>query len=302
MTLTQIKYFVETAKCLNFTQAAKNLYVSQQVISKQIQSLENEINVRLFDREKKTVRLTKGGEILFSVWMPFLKDLEESIARAEKVSSLKKRKIRIGIIELSPLIDTLIPLLAQNRTSLLDAEYDFETGTFYQMKERLDIGRIDMLITLSTELPPLVGEMNREVLAHPELGIVLSKNHPLAQKDNLNVIDIKDETFYILENSYSSDAEEEIISFCKRAGFVPENIKYFKSIESMEIALNMGKGTTIAFDVFFRNTGGNLKFYPLNDQRKNETPDVVIAWKDNSFIQYARELKAILPIGNYSSF
>lgn len=60
MTITQIKYFVAVAECLNFTKAADQLYVTQQVISKQIKHLEKEIGFDLFKRDKRNVILTEG--------------------------------------------------------------------------------------------------------------------------------------------------------------------------------------------------------------------------------------------------
>ena len=58
ITLVQIEYFLALARYLNFTEAAKNLYISQPSLSKQIASLERSIGVELFYRNKRDVRLT----------------------------------------------------------------------------------------------------------------------------------------------------------------------------------------------------------------------------------------------------
>ena len=56
MTIHQIECFLEAAKTLNFTEAASRLYISQQGLSRQIASLEKELELRLFDRTTRDVR------------------------------------------------------------------------------------------------------------------------------------------------------------------------------------------------------------------------------------------------------
>lgn len=62
MTFLQIKYFVETAKENSYTRTAKNLFVSQQAVSKQIKALEQELGFKLFESEGKNFSLPKGEE------------------------------------------------------------------------------------------------------------------------------------------------------------------------------------------------------------------------------------------------
>ena len=65
ITLLQIEYFIAVAKSLYFTDAARNLYVSQPSLSKQIALLEKEIGVQLFNRSTRGVRLTPAGAVLY---------------------------------------------------------------------------------------------------------------------------------------------------------------------------------------------------------------------------------------------
>ncbi len=65
MTITQFEYFMAAAKYGNFSEAANRLYVSQPAISKQIQELEKELGVTLFQRKYRSVLLTPPGEIIY---------------------------------------------------------------------------------------------------------------------------------------------------------------------------------------------------------------------------------------------
>ena len=63
MELRQLKYFTRSAEMLNFTEAAKSLFISQSTLSQQIKQLEDELEILLFDRIGKTVRLTEAGKL-----------------------------------------------------------------------------------------------------------------------------------------------------------------------------------------------------------------------------------------------
>ena len=64
MTTQQIHFFLEAARCLNFTEAARNLYVTQPTLSKQIALMESELGIQLFYRRGRTVSLTSAGLLL----------------------------------------------------------------------------------------------------------------------------------------------------------------------------------------------------------------------------------------------
>ena len=66
MTLTQIKYFIEVAKCLNFSEAAEHLFITQPALSRQITAIETELNMQLFIRGSKKLSLTPSGQLLLS--------------------------------------------------------------------------------------------------------------------------------------------------------------------------------------------------------------------------------------------
>ncbi len=62
MTITQLKYVLAVAEHKNFTLAAENSFVTQPTLSMQIQKLEDELNVTIFNRKKKPIELTPIGE------------------------------------------------------------------------------------------------------------------------------------------------------------------------------------------------------------------------------------------------
>ena len=110
ITLLQIEYFIAVAKSLNFTDAARNLYVSQPSLSKQIALLEKEIGVQLFNRSTRGVRLTPAGAVLYKELGNVLDTIHEAIEKSSKKDLGEEGSITIG--SLIPSIQTISSLLS----------------------------------------------------------------------------------------------------------------------------------------------------------------------------------------------
>ena len=79
MTLQQIRYFVTVGRTLNYTQASRELFVSQSAVSKQIQGLEQELQLQLFRRDHHSVALTPAGEFLYQKFREILVQMEDAL-------------------------------------------------------------------------------------------------------------------------------------------------------------------------------------------------------------------------------
>lgn len=264
MTFTQIRYFIEVADCLNFTEAANRLYVSQQAVSNQIRSLETEIGMPLFSRTTKQVTLTECGKLLYLEWKEMLKRYDESVEKARQTYGRSRKKIRIGIAEVSGIIDVISGALANYSDAFPEVEFETEIRPFIKLESLLQKKEADVIVTLSSELPKYESEYETRPLLDLQLGIVLSARHPLGNSQQLTIADLRQETIYMLSSSYSSEAEELIVAHCQAEGFSPKEIKFFHNIDSMEVALHTGKGVSIGYSIFFRNADQRLKFYPID--------------------------------------
>jgi len=79
----QIKYFLTAAKCLNFTEAAKQLYITQPALSQQITAIETELNMQLFIRYKNRLRLTPAALVLLEELPAYERHYYEMIEKAK---------------------------------------------------------------------------------------------------------------------------------------------------------------------------------------------------------------------------
>lgn len=100
MNFRKLKIFYETATELNMTKVAKKLYISQPSISQAIHEIEEELDVKLFDRIGKKLFLTQEGEVYLSYVRRILNLYEEGLKTVSDMSKNEKGKIKIGQVQL----------------------------------------------------------------------------------------------------------------------------------------------------------------------------------------------------------
>jgi DNA-binding transcriptional LysR family regulator len=96
MKLRHLEYFVAAAEELNFTDAAGRLHVSQPPFSKQIQDLEGELGVNLFQRERKGVALTAAGKAFLIDARGILEACDQATKKAQRISRGELGELTVG--------------------------------------------------------------------------------------------------------------------------------------------------------------------------------------------------------------
>lgn len=201
MTLLQLKYFVEVCNYGSFSLASKQLYLTQPALSSSIHHLEDEFNIKLFERKSKGLVLTKAGEFFYEKAKIILEGID-IFERDLRDLATKQTTIRIGV---PPMIGSfLFPKIYNNYLNTYpDAKFEiWEKGSLTIrnkiMNKTLDLG-FSILNDSEKE------QYNREVILETELLFCVSKDNPLSQKEKLTVKDIKDEHIMMMrEGSFQS--------------------------------------------------------------------------------------------------
>ena len=114
MELTSLRYFVAVAHELNFHRAAEKLHMTQSPLSLAIRKLEDELEVRLFERTSRSVRLTREGEAFLAEAEAVLSRADLALRRMAELAGTKNGRLAIGYNE--PALNSILPkLLAQYR-------------------------------------------------------------------------------------------------------------------------------------------------------------------------------------------
>ena len=244
MNLMRIKYFVEVAKWGSFSKAAQMLYVSQPNLSRQIALMEQEVGFDLFHRTGKTIQLTRAGEYLYGQFRDLPELTERAIAHAETISRREESSISIGVLEgqdVNAFLSGRINSLCEQEPNLL---VELERNSFRNLRQGLDRGTYDVLFTLEFELAGR-DDWDSVILFQQPGAIVLSRSHPLADRDDLTIEDFRNEPFVAISRENSPGGHDLLLKQCAECGFTPNIVRETATTESLFLCVEMGLGVAI---------------------------------------------------------
>ena len=274
ITLLQIEYFFAVARHLNFTEAAKSLYVSQPSLSKQIAILEDEIGIQLFFRTKRDVRLTAAGMVLLKEMGGVIEQIENAIEKSKKPDLGENSTVTIGCLDAMDMRTFLPTIIKKFKEKYPNVNLILERHSFKVLREKLINKTLDVIFTLSFELDDSLGILSDVV--HKGNGyIVIDKSNPLANRNDLTLSDIKDENFVIISRDESPKGFDSIISLCRKNGFTPKIVKQLPNIESLLLCVESGIGIALLDSNIRMHNSDNIKGFKIEDN----FIEVIMAWK-----------------------
>lgn len=218
MELRQLRYFVEVARALNFTRAAAKLRVAQPSLSRQIRDLENELGVKLLERDQRHVELTPSGRAFLEQAETLLRQAE---AAAEIARSHGQSAERLSIAYVWGLFHTLAPHLMQRfrqkhpeaGVHLLDMNAAEQAIAL--RKGTIDAGFIGFAEEADGARLPKIRVGSARFMA------VLPKKHAQAKRKRVDLKMLERDSFLAIAREAFPSAHLEMIAACERAGFKP---------------------------------------------------------------------------------
>lgn len=244
MNMTKIRYFVEVARCGNFSEAARRLYTAQPNVSKQIAQLEQELDFPLFIRNKRTVKLTAAGELLYDYLKDVPDELSQVIEQAKVLARREEAHLTIGILEGQEVNSLLLTRLNLARELNPTLEIEMERSSFSNLQSGLRSGRYDLIVTLDFDVSKNEEFRSCKVYAQPP-AIAIHRDHPLAQQSQLTMEQLRDENFVVISPLESPVGYDKLISQCEKSGFTPHVVRKPRSLESLILCVEMGVGVAI---------------------------------------------------------
>lgn len=187
MEIRNLTTFLKIADCLNFSKAATELGYAQSTVTMQIKQLESELNVQLFERIGKQVRITSKGEAL----IPLARDILKSEALAKKLGTEDSGNadglLRLGVVE--SVQNTLLPdILHQYHKLYPQVQIIVKAENCLELMEMLMHNEVDLVFTCSERVrsPQLICAWERKEPMH----FVASPENPLAHKEHITFQDL----------------------------------------------------------------------------------------------------------------
>lgn len=187
MELRHLKYFVEIARTLSFSEASRTLFITQGTLSQQIKQLEDEIGCQLFDRTRHSVTLTEAGEELLPLAIRTIEDSETCSNRMRDLKGALSGTLRIGTTpSFSALLtDTVRNFVREHPGVTLK----IRSETAADLLEMLANKELDL--ALSFKPATISDDMESEPLFRNTLSAIMRKDHPLASHKFLTMEDLE---------------------------------------------------------------------------------------------------------------
>lgn len=209
MTITQLKYVLAVAEYKNFTTASEKCFVTQPTLSMQIQKLEEELDVILFNRKKKPIELTPIGEKIIEQAKVIVDESNRISDIVDQQKGFIGGEFKLGIIP--TVTPTLLPLFLNNfikkypKVNLIVEELTTE-----DIIKKLSDGHIDAGIAAT----PLENEIIKERVLYyePFIGF-LNNNHRLANKKKITIDDLNINDILLLEDGHCF--KDSVLNLCR---------------------------------------------------------------------------------------
>ena len=235
----QLRAFVALAKTGSFTQAARELHLSQPAVSHSIKALETEIRCRLLDRVGKSVMLTQAGEQFLQHAKNILNEMDHARERLSELGKWGHGRLRLGTS--STACQYILPsVLREFKESFPQCVIHIEPGDTPDALELLRQNRIDLALTLEPQ-----GQTNLEFrpLFTDELHFLVGSLHPWAQQGRVEHKEINRQNFILYtRTSYLSEMIEE---YFRHEEIILSTSIELGNMEAIKELVKLGLGVSI---------------------------------------------------------
>ncbi|WP_353165440.1 cis,cis-muconate-binding transcription regulator CatM [Acinetobacter sp.] len=279
MELRHLRYFVTVVEEQSITKAAEKLCIAQPPLSRQIQKLEEELGILLFERGSRPVRTTDAGQFFYQHAVQILTHTAQATSMAKRISSINMI-IRIGYV--SSLLYALLPqIIYLFRHNNPDIQVELiEYGTKDQI-EALKLGKIDLGFGRLRISDPAI---KRILLRKEKLKLAIHKNHHLTEYVHTGIYlsQIIDESIFSYPATQKPNFSTLIQSIFTELGLVPKNMIEVREIHMALGLVSSGEGVCIipesASDIGMKN----LVYIPILDMEAYSPISLAVRNMDQS--------------------
>ena len=241
MTITQLQYVLAVAEYKNFTLAAQKCFVTQPTLSMQIQKVEEELQIKLFDRTKKPIQLTDIGQKIVNQAKNIVNEADRIQDIVQQEKGFIGGEFRLGMIP--TVTPTLLPMFLNNfikkypKIKLIIEELNTN-----DIIAKLNNGHLDAAIAAT----PLNEEKIKEVVLYFEPFVAyIPENHQSFTKKEISIDDIDLNELLLLQDGHCF--RDSVLNLCKNKTF--SDLNHFQlesgSFETLIKLADEGLGTTL---------------------------------------------------------
>jgi DNA-binding transcriptional LysR family regulator len=285
--LKQLRCFVAVATELNFRRAALRLNMTQPPLTRQIQMLEHELGVQLFERSKHAVKPTTAGQVFLVDATRLLNLAEQAASTVRRASKGETGRVRVGFTGAAG--HEIVPgLLAAAKQTLPDIDV--------VVHELISAAQIEAFAANSIDLGIMRPLGSRQKLATflinvEPLVIVLPANHPLADSRDIDLQCINDEPFIMHSPDDGKYFHDRIMAMFWSSKVMPDFVQYIDQTHTIISMVRAGLGMSIVPASAQRFHFDNVVFRPIRDGAVSA--EMIMAWRPDQCIPSVTALRSL---------
>ena len=183
MEIRQVRYFVMVAQTGSFSQAAKELFISQSTLSQQIQQLEHEVGVKLLERNTRKVTLSEYGQEFLPYAKNLIYDAEACLGSIMDVRNMATGKLVIGVTY--TFSSVMVDVLKEFIRDYPGIRLSIRTALMEELMDMLERNEIDL--ALSYDPGHKYDNIESTELFRSGICVIARDTHPLAQKVSISL-------------------------------------------------------------------------------------------------------------------
>lgn len=258
MTIRDLEIFIEVVRAKNMSNAAKNLKISQPTVSHAISQIENEYNVKLFDRISKKLYITDVGLRLYDFALNILEQFEDTVIFLQ--SSSTAHNINLGVSS-NFSSQFLLEIINDYEKKKEDVSLRVYVDSREKIIEKLNSGIINLAII---DGDAGICDNSAESFFEDEIFIISSKNSDIKDKEVLDAEDLKNKKFVL--GDIDDNSKKMLLNFLRERG-IPIDLKFI--CQNKDMVLNIVKNSD-ALSI------GTFSFFKEEDVVKHRLEDLSI--------------------------
>lgn len=277
MELRLLRSFLVVAQELNIGKAAKRLFIAQPPLSKQIQQLESELGIQLFDRIPKGVKLTSAGEQLVGEAKKILLTVDQAVAIVNKVGNGSQGLLQFGFS--GAIANSALPKMIRSIHAHypgIEARIKRKPNSSVVLDQVIS-GEIDAGLVL---LPIKYVGIKSLVISTHHLIVALPSDHALVAREEISLFDLKEERFITNVAYKGSVIREVLIDSCIECGFNPKIAQEADDTFSILALVGAGIGVTLTLNGLEGISNKDVVFKPLKDATR--TVQMAVVWREEN--------------------
>lgn len=238
--LRQLRYFVAVAEREHISEAAEHLHVAQSAVSRQIANLEAEMGAELFERIGRNVKLTPIGKVFLEHSLIALEAIDFAKKQIDEYLDPEKGTIKIGFP--TSLASFLLPtVISAFKKEHPNVSFHLRQGSYRYLINAVKTRELNLAFL--GPVPNKDDVIDTKILFTEKISALLPASHPLAEKHDIQLSDLRNEEFVLFPDGYILN--KVVVDACQSVGFTPKVSSEGEDMDALKGLVAASIGVTL---------------------------------------------------------